>query len=468
MGEHEAEQLVRDILKVHLVEDEQLVVKILRRSGGNPLYIKEVIDVLSDRGMLKAGGEALPSLGSDADPQWLPASVEGLIGARLDMLDFGPKLALQKVALLWSPFSRHDASLVLEEAELDTLNGLVKVQLLERADGPGRGSLETYEPEAVPQEGRYYRFCNALTQEVASRTLVPDEAAQLHQRIAVFLLARGEKNGHYDSALIARHFDGAGQGETAIRYYVEAAEDAFERFGAGECVRLCQKVLKRSELSAESRLGLLLLEQTALHELGNQERSREILDDLHGLVMAGDDQARQVEVLLRLATHHFNETDFKAARTSVEQALVIAEAAQDGFGRAQAWRIEATIALTEGHRDRALELIAECISIYSDEEHTRAYSGLAAAYNLQGVIFRQSGRHHEALQAYERAMEQARKAQDKKLLRQLMINSGLALVYTGEFNEALERYGSALEECRRLGHRRDEAILLINIGHANL
>lgn len=468
LGEQEAEKFVRDLLRFHLVDDERLVANILRRSGGNPLYIKEVIDVLSDRGMLKAGAEILPSVTADDDPNWLPASVEGLIGARLDMLDLELKHVLQKVALLWSGFCVEDAGLVLEEDEFEKLDALVNLQLLVRADRPAHGGEESFEPETVPRDRRHYRFCNALTQEVASRTLVPEEAAGLHQGIADFLLARGAETGHFDSALIARHFDGARRGDLAIRYYVEAAEDAFERFGAGECVRLCQKVLQRPELDDEARLDVLMLKQTALHELGHQEASREVLDELHERVMAGPAKARQVEVLLRMASHHFNETDFKEARRFGREALEIAREVGDQCGCARARQVEATIALTEGNRELALERLDTCIEIYRGEQGRQASAGLAACHNLQGVVFRQSGRHRDALDAYELALGHAEKAQDKKLLRQLLVNSALAFVYIGEFSEALRRFELALEQCRRLGHRRDEAILLVNMGHARL
>ena len=85
-----------------------------------------------------------------------------------------------------------------------------------------------------------------------------------------------------------------------------------------------------------------------------------------------------------------------------------------------------------------------------------------------GVVHRQAGRHHEALEAYEDALVLAEKFDLRKRRRALLNNAGLALAYLGKFSDALDRYNEALEQVRRLGHRTEEANLLVNIGHCHL
>jgi serine/threonine protein kinase/predicted ATPase len=489
LSEGDARSLVRDMLRLHNISDESLVDDILLRSGGNPLFIKEVIEVLRDRGLLKNADERRQLKASDEDPQWLPASVEGLISARIDRLPMNSKLVLQRVSLLWSPFSVADAHLAtdgLAEASegtpgpsvepVEELERLVAAELLTRVDNTDTPRDETFDPSAVPESDRRYRFCNALTKEVASRTLLPEESRELHGRIAEHLQAMDAGRG--DIAVIARHFDEAGETEKAIELYAEAAADALHDFGAAECLRLCAKVLERAEKSDPIYLEILLTEEKALQELGERERRKAALDELEQLVDDIDEPDASIDVMRRMARFFYDDSDFSAAREYIEAARDIANEHDSDLGLAQAWELESLTLISEGHRERAFELLDKAIETFErlideqedGDEHEGtlhdAVEGLANCYNLRGVILRQSGRQREALGAYETALEYAQRGDLRKQERYLLINTGLALVYLGEFGEALDRYNRALEQCEQLGNRKDQAITLVNLGHA--
>jgi serine/threonine protein kinase/predicted ATPase len=503
----EARALIKSLLGLHGVFDERLVDEILRRSGGNPLFIKEVVEALSDRGLIN-DSEAISRLqASDENPQWLPASVEGLIGARIDRLKLANKAVLQRVSLLGTPFSVSQAELVLERGSvdaLDALDELVGLELLERADAPPRAASKTYDayapdataapvataapdataaPEATAPEERLYRFCNALTREVASRSLIPEQARALHLRIAQHLLEQrgAEPDGVHagaDNAVIAGHFDGAGEVERAVEFYALAAEEAFRNRGASECLRLCAKIIKRAasgEAGGDERVMLkaLMLQERALSELGQVEDRRRALDELHRLVMRVGDGSEQIDVLLRQGRFFFDEGDFSRAREHIEQARrLVGQAYGDEARRetalADTFQVEILILMSEGKREQARELVRRAIDIYRRNDGIEALAGLAVCHNMLGVILRQAGHQGEALQAYEKALKFAEEGDIGKQMRLLLINTGVALAHAGEFSEAIGRYERALEQCRRLGHRHDEASVLVNLGHAYL
>ncbi len=472
LPESDAEKLVAELLRLHRIDDEGLADEILRRSGGNPLYIKEVVEVLRDRGMLKDTGERRQVKMDEESSMWLPSNVDGILRARIDRLDLRLKMTLQKVALLWTPFSGADLELVLADESHETVEELVELGFLERADHPQTAAHETYDPFQTPLEERQYRFCNALTQDVAVRGLMPEEASALHRTLADHLVEHGEERQIFANALIAHHFDGAGQKDRSVEYYYQAADKALDQFGAAEALRLTDKVLDRVDEESEYRYGALKIRARALNELGERDGAAKALAELEEIAERLEEPTELADVLLKLARFRFEQSEMRVAREYMERARALAEEEDDRLHLAESWYIDALIASSEGSREGALELAERAVEQYEELRDMNAagevLEGLVTALNLVGVVHRQSGRYADALEAYERALGYAEGADLKKNRRYLLTNAGVAHAYLGEFNKALDCYEEALQQCKRLGHRREEAGLLVNVGHAHL
>gem|GEM_PF-4724333 len=96
--------LLADVLGGDPPDD--LVDEVVRRSGGNPLYVTELALALRDRGMVSLvdGGvlvTAATELASALDV--VPDTIEGLIGARIDALPAAQERALTIAAVLGAP-----------------------------------------------------------------------------------------------------------------------------------------------------------------------------------------------------------------------------------------------------------------------------------------------------------------------------------------------------------------------------
>lgn len=468
LGDKAAHQMIQDLLRLHRIEDDALVSEIARQSGGNPFYIKEIFEVLRDRGVLSDSGErrkvTLDATGKART--FLPTSVEGVIQARLDRLPFEARAVLQQVALLWSPFAGSHVQQILPDVSLGALDALVQHKLLERVDGPRRARDETWDPAGVAPQERQYRFLNALTQEVVTRTLLDDVASELHGRIADYLLLQQHERNVTDNALLARHLDGAGRVDEAITFYYEAAQAAFRQFGAVESLKLCSKVLERVDDSDEIAFGALHLRAQALREAGLFKEHKEALDKLEEMAVARDEPADIVKIQLRLARYYYDQSDFKQSLRYIELVRPVAERHAILTGLAQASLFEGYIRLDQGRRDDALELVMRALGFYERAEGREAELGLLRCYNTRGVILRRAGLHDEALESYQQAMEHLDGFENEQLGQYLLVNMGLAMVFVGRYTEGLECYKRALGRARMLGHRRDEAGVLINMGHA--
>lgn len=460
LSEVASSQLVTELLRHHRVEDKGLSQEILRRSGGNPLFIKEVVEVLRDRGLLKLGQDVV---GNDSGTHWLPSSVDGLLRARIDQLDLDEKTALQHLSLLWSPFSGGDATLVLEQGAVEKVKSLVDRGLL----------VEVVNDEAEAQEfdKRHFRFCNALTQDVAARGLIPEESTELHRRLAAYLLDIQDERRVYSNALIARHFDGAGEKERSVEFYFEAAGSALQQYGAAESLRLCDKVLERVSDDSGFRFEALHIKAQALSELGKREECGAVLQELVKLSTTRDNPNEHGYVLLQLARFEFDQAELRKAKAYTMSALELAgtlEEAEKLELEAEVRLTHAMILLSEGAREEALLNAREAAEYFARLDGEKRASGMVRSWDLIGVLQRQAGHHALALEAFERGLATAQGTNLRRERRHLLSSAGVAMAYLGQFSQALERYEEALLQCRQLGHQKEEAELLVNIGHAHL
>ncbi|TXD37516.1 protein kinase [Lujinxingia vulgaris] len=450
----ESRRLVRDLLRLDVGEDQALVEEVLHRTGGNPLYIREVVEAIRDR---VGFGLSTDSVELSDEAVWLPASVEGIIGAKLERLPSEARAVLVRVALFGVPFERERAERLLEQPCGEAIALLVESGILE---------------EVGAQRSLRYRFCNELTREVAARGLLAEHAAELHGRIAADLMAQEGEGALRKSALVARHLEASGDGEGARSYYVRAAREASRLVGAQVCVRHCDRVLEMGGAPTDELIEVLLLKEEACQEIGDDAGARSALGALEDLISSGEADARAAEVWLRLARYQFQRASFREARDYLSRAEEAAERLADCISLAQVARQRAVIDLTEGHRDGALEVVDAGLLLLDEAsihgvDPRRAGEVAVELYTVRGVVLRQTGRHREALIAYDRALSRARELELPRHQRQILTNSGLALAYVGRFTQAMARYESALAMCRQLGHRRDEALLLVNIGHVN-
>src|SRR5207244_4984092 len=60
--------------------------RIIRASGGNPLFVEQVVSMMADEGVLSRGEDGRWVLAGDAGAITIPPSINALLTARLDRL----------------------------------------------------------------------------------------------------------------------------------------------------------------------------------------------------------------------------------------------------------------------------------------------------------------------------------------------------------------------------------------------
>ena len=147
-------------------------------SGGNPLFLEELVAMLADDGVLRLGDDGIRTLVGDLDALALPDSLNALLGARLDALEPGVRSTVERGAIEGELFHR-GAVVALSPVEArpsvrDDLESLAGKDFVRPAEAAFAG-------EAA------FRFKHILVRDAAYQGTAKKLRAELHERFADWL-----------------------------------------------------------------------------------------------------------------------------------------------------------------------------------------------------------------------------------------------------------------------------------------
>jgi class 3 adenylate cyclase/tetratricopeptide (TPR) repeat protein len=175
LSDDDVARLLSELLGAVLPAETQA--ELLARAGGNPLYAEEFARMLRDRGEVGR----------------LPETVQGLIAARLDLLEPEQKALLQDAAIIGSRFwagalTSLDGGRSLEEG----------VHALERKEFVRR------ERDSTVEGDRQYAFRHLLVRDVAYSQIPRAERAEKHLLAARWIEQLGRREDHAE--MLAHHY----------------------------------------------------------------------------------------------------------------------------------------------------------------------------------------------------------------------------------------------------------------------
>lgn len=264
---------------------------VCRRAGGNPFFAEELVRTLAESNLI-APETGLPVGGLEAVERALPATIEAVIGARLDRIGEPEKTLLQMCAIIGK-----EIPLAVLENVASPLASQIQIGL----DGLCQAGLILPQPA---QGGRWFAFRHPLIQEVAYSTQLKVRRGQVHASVAAAMeLFYAEAVDEY-AGLIGYHFEQAGQFLPAARYNARAAtwvapSDSRRAMTAWRKVR---ELLKRAAPSAEvDSLMVLSFAKSAWLSWREGTPTSEVMPLIHeARRIAGTQDARIMRLLLFL------------------------------------------------------------------------------------------------------------------------------------------------------------------------
>ncbi|MBS0340509.1 MAG: AAA family ATPase [Proteobacteria bacterium] len=293
---------------------------LLERAGGNPLFLEQMVMTLVDAGSLLGSPGAYRRASADI-PLRVPASIQTIIGARVDRLPEGAKASLEAAAIVGEPIDADAVAAVCAISKADAERHLRHAI---------SGGLV-----AAAGEASAYSFRHGLVQESVLASLTRTRRRQLHR--AAFEAYRNHAGEHARShthaAVMAHHAFHGEQWQSAAEYALRAMARSIERSENKDALRVFElglEAARRVETESAMLPAELALRVEALGAqmaLGEFDAIVSNLERAESITLTLGDTRRQAAVSLQLAVTLWACGSYQQGLTVATQAGKAAEAA---------------------------------------------------------------------------------------------------------------------------------------------
>ncbi len=347
--------LLAGLLPAHLM-DASTQHQLLERCGGNPLYAIEYARLAAEGGV-------------DGS---LPASVEALIAARLDLLSPEEKSFLQAAAVVGRVFWAGAVDFMLPDGVRDSAGVLRSLVGREMIRSIRRSSMQGQDE---------FAFWHVLVRDVAYGQIPRAERARLHEAVATWIEAAANDRLTDVAELLLHHY--------------------------GETTSLSEATgTSRPDLAARAyRFAMMAAERAR-----NLDAERALDYYRRAIEFASTDTERG------WAQYEFGNLSFFAGRpddveAAANEAVRLTEAAGDDHARARALGLLASLHWLRGDRARSDTLAQRAIDLVADAEPDPMVAETMVGYAASLML---AGRHEEGFDWAQRGLAMARSLGDAR------------------------------------------------------
>ena len=406
---------------------------VVARSGGNPLFLEEILRLIRETGSAES----------------LPESLDAVVGAEIDTLPPLARRLLRYSSVLGRSFRRVvlDELLMPEQVELDNATR----QALSRfvtSDGPDR-----------------WRFRHAVMHDVAYEGLSFRKRKELHARAGAVIERLAAADTSAVAEFLALHYAKAGDHERAWRFGLVAAEKAKSAFANVEAARHYERALESARRIGTEESATTLSAWRSLAAV--REQAGLFADSLKALraarSLAGDDRVVLADLHLDAARARLRTGQYGPAlrETALGLRLLDAVPGHDAaLARARLLSVRAWARLQQGRPRDALQIATRAADVAEQCGETdalaRAYAVLDNSHELLGQPDR-AIYEPKALALYEAANDMLGVATTAN-------NLGVRAYAAGHWADAVATYSRSRDAFRLVGNEPQAALAGANLG----
>jgi class 3 adenylate cyclase/tetratricopeptide (TPR) repeat protein len=442
----EVEQLI-GLKLVHRFEiltagPRDLVEQIAAKAQGNPFYVEELMNYISDRGIDPRDTRALQSLD-------LPDSMHSLIISRIDQLAENEKSVLKLASVigrlfratwLWGSYPEIGAP----ETVTKRLQILSNLELT---------PLDKLAPELE------YVFKHIATQEVAYESLAVATRLVLHERIGDFMEQAYPDTLDLYLDMLAFHYGRSHNTEKQLIYFRAAGDAARAVYANQAAIDYYQRLLPL--LPDEEQAGVLCDLGQIWQLIGKWAEAEGLYRQ--ALALAEQTQAAHTLAQCQLLLGHlmWYKAAYPEALTWIEQARDGFERLGDrrGFGRSIG-RLGLVYRL-QGDYPRALAHFEQQSRIAAELGDT---AGVVEALGHMGNVYQDRSESIAALDCYERQLAIATELGNRRERMFAIGNIGLVYQSRGDYASTLTHLAEVLDMAVEIGDQQTTTVAAINMG----
>ncbi|HSG18140.1 MAG TPA: tetratricopeptide repeat protein, partial [Anaerolineae bacterium] len=363
LSEQESLGLLADVFQKAENVPAALLELITTNAGGNPFYVEELVKMMVQDGVVVKAGERWLVQNDRLAEERVPATLNGVLQARLDGLPEQERTLLQQASVVGRVFwdvvviylNRQVAEEEIDERVEEALLDLQQKEIVFR------------QAHSVFAGAGEYIFKHALFRQVTYDSVLIKHRRNFHSLVADWLAEHSGERAEEVTGLIANHVERAGRLEEALVYLRRAGEDAIKLFALAEALHFYDQAVA--------------------------------LVDGHPAVFTGREVA---ELRGKRGSVHALAGDFAAAIADTSFALQAAQEAHDLPAQRALLTSLGMVYRRADDYERALSLLNQAVEVARESGDRRAVADtlyhLGSVYWSQGENFKATPPHQEALE----------------------------------------------------------------------
>ncbi len=421
--------------------EERLGEKIFRESGGNPLFVIEIIKLLLNDGNIYHDGTRW-KLKPDAERITIPKRAYELIKRRLERLSDEEREILDVASVVGEEF---------DTVILSLGTGMDELKILKKLNNIYRKHKLIY-----IYDGKY-RFEHSIIREVIYNELIDELRRKYHRIIGDIIYEMNRENIEPVINVLAHHYYEA-RDKKAIKYLILLGERARKNYANDEALRFYSRALEIVEDKAV-RSDILEKMGDIMVDLGNyaiaEEKYKEAMD-------LSDDDLIKARIKRKIADIYYRKGNY-------EVAMSILKESEKEIGnrypieRGRIYKEIGYIKFAMGEYEDALSLFKNALKIFAPSKDTK--SDIADILKYVGNIHQQFGDYERARKYYTNALQIAKEFGDMKEMAVVLSKIGDIYLALGDYEKALTIYRSSLKVMQNVGYKFGIATILSNLGN---
>ena len=448
---------------------DHLVNVVTNLSGGNPMFLEQIVQILKENKTLEQNAEGKWELHVDKLKSLkLPLSVDEAVQVRIGALTTYERSLLERALCMGGVFwlgglimldridrqvpeiwgGTDDRKQIISEY----LEGLVdRDYLMKIPDSTLAGDVE-------------YAFKHNLERDMIRRMSNPANLNQYHAYLGEWLEYKFEEKGEEQLELLAGHLKEGGNNQKAGLYFFTSGNYARARYAHRKAIGLYEKANEcLRDLDGVLRIELHHNLGDVYQASGNNEKALENFNAMKDLAFRLDNVNKAGAAHNRIGRVHRGAGKLDEALRFLGTAIALFQLGDDDRGVASSLDDIGKVHWLKGSYSLALNQMMEALQLRQRLGDLRS---IALSYNNIGLVKQDSGSYEEAMSYFTESLKLRREVGDMSGVIVSLNNLGTVYEDKEEHEKAINVWSEGLEEAKRIDDRLRQTYLLTNIGVA--